>query len=186
MKTANTTTLNYPSNLNFHQILYIICWSLWQLYSLIAFSTKQNYICVNMKATLCQAMYNLNVQLRNLLYGTFNSTLQKHCVIVAIHTEITQQGEKPKFKIWAMPGTPQSRNNTKWEPISVLPLGNVFQSELIIRHCQALLCLKKLWDQLIPHSLMLSHLCIVASFPKIHNNIFVPTWATYYCYNGLW
>lgn len=108
-------------------------------------------------------------------------SLQKRCVIVAIHTEINQQEETPKFKIWAISDMPQSRNNTKWESINVLPLGSIFQSELIIRRCLALLCLKELWDQLIPHSLMLSHLQMVVSFPKIHDILFVPTWASYYC-----
>lgn len=106
MKTVNTTILKYLSNFNFHQILYIIFWSLWQLYSLTAFSTKGNYICANVKATLCQVIYDLDIELRNLLYGAFPPTLQKRCVIVAIHTEINQQEETPKFKIWAIPDMP--------------------------------------------------------------------------------
>lgn len=68
---------------------------------------------MKVKATLRQVMYHLDIWMTNLLYGAFTPTLQKRCVIVAIHTEINQQEETPKFKIWAMSDMPQSRNNTK-------------------------------------------------------------------------
>lgn len=50
MERVNTTVPKYWSNLFFCQLLNIICWSLWQV--LLALSTKGNYICANMKATL--------------------------------------------------------------------------------------------------------------------------------------
>lgn len=71
-----------------------------------------------MKATLCQVMYALNIELRNLSYGPFTPCIQKHdlvrhCTIMAIYTGINQQEETLKLKIWAMSDMPWSRNNTK-------------------------------------------------------------------------
>lgn len=41
-KIVNTTILQYLSDLNSHEILYVICWPLCQLCSLNAFPTKEN------------------------------------------------------------------------------------------------------------------------------------------------
>lgn len=123
MKIVNTTIPNYWSNLLFCQLLYIICWSLLQFYSLTALSAKGNYICANMKTTFMSS----NVWSRNIaekpVGWSFPPTLQKSCVIGVIHIKINHQEETPKLQVWATSDTSQPRKkNTKWESINVLPL----------------------------------------------------------------
>lgn len=136
MKTVNTTILNYLSNLNFHQILYIICWSLWQFYCIL--NKRELNLCEHENNTLSSSAQSWCIGDKP-IHSCPTKVLCYHG-----HTEINQQEETSKLKIWGMSDMPQSRNNTKWEWINVLPLGSMFQSQLIIRQGQALLCLKAL------------------------------------------
>lgn len=122
MKRVNTTNSKYWSNLFFCQLLYIICQSLLQFYSLTALSAKGNYIWANMKATFMSSNVWSRYIAEKPVGWSFIPTLQKSYVIGAIYIKINHQEETPKLKLWAMSDTSQSRKNTKWESINVLPL----------------------------------------------------------------
>lgn len=118
MKRVNTKIPKYLSNLFFCQLLYIIC----RFYSLTALPTKGNYICANMKAALMSRNVWSQYIVEKPVGWSFTPTLQNSYVIGAIHRKMNHQEETPKLKIWAMSDMSQSRKNTKWESINVLPL----------------------------------------------------------------
>lgn len=106
----------------FCQLLYIICRSLWQFYSLTALATKGNYIRANTKAALMSTNVWSQYIADKSVKWPFTPTLQKSYVIGATYIKINHQEKISKVKIWATSDTSQSRKNTKWESINVLLL----------------------------------------------------------------
>lgn len=121
MKRVNTKIPKYCSNLFFCQLLYIISVLTAVLLSYCTSNKRKLNLCKHESSTYSHNVWSQYIAEKPVGWS-FTPTLENSYVIGVIHIKMNHQEETPKLKIWAMSDMSQSRKNTKWESINVLPL----------------------------------------------------------------